>query len=404
MINREEFNKELISILQENCSKRRFVKSLNELMYENHNMNGGETNRLINGDEQVLNNSTIEELYWLTQSINIILKNFKLEKYFTQHEINSYTNTRKRNEAQEKYPIEFDNVLQVASDQWVTVVDVNMLYELYKNQIINYNKNTQRPTVYKEKDGITEYKIFLNKDSMNEIAGLMNENKFIPNAITLNLNLDNPEIDFEYRNGRIILYSGMPDIIDGYHRYQAMVKDKLSNEDFNYPTILNIMNFDEVKACSYIAQEDKRNKINKSIIRTMDSNNLINVLIQRLNEDGRSYLSGQIGRTETHKVNSTWLYEIIDKVYSIKDRTEMIDIFKYLRETFNAVIEDNLMEYNFITFAIIIKVSELYRRENNSLNKIEMALKKKNEILKDKYMSNKMNKSLINEIENLVRE
>ena len=404
MINREEFNKELISILQKNCSKRRFVKSLNELMYENHNMNGGETNRLINGDEQVLNSSTIEELYWLAQSISIVLKNFKLEKYFTQHEINSYTNTKKKNEAQEKYPIEFENVLQVASDQWVTVVDVNMLYELYKNQIINYNKNTQRPTVYKEKDGITEYKIFLNKESMNEIAGLMNENKFIPNAITLNLSLDNPEIDFEYKNGKIILYSGMPDIIDGYHRYQAMVKDKLLNETFNYPTILNIMNFDEVKACSYIAQEDKRNKINKSIVRTMDSNNLINVLIQRLNEDGRSYLSGQIGRTETHKVNSAWLYEIIDKVYSIKDRSEMIDLFKYLRETFNAIIEDGLMEYNFITFAIIIKMSELYRRENDNLNKIEMALKKKDIILKDKYKSNKMNKTLINEIENLVRE
>ena len=128
MINREEFNTELISILQKNCSKRRFVKSLNELMFENHNMNGGETNRLINGNEQILNSSTIEELYWLTQSICIILKEFKLEKYFTQHEINSYSNTKKKNEVKEKYPIEFDNVLQVSSDQWVTVTDVNFLY------------------------------------------------------------------------------------------------------------------------------------------------------------------------------------------------------------------------------------------------------------------------------------
>ena len=404
MINREEFNTELISILQKNCSKRRFIKSLNDLMYDNHNMNGGETNRLIKGDEQVLNSSTIEELYWLTQSICIILKDFKLEKYFTQHEINSYTNTKKRNEVQEKYPIEFENVLQVASDQWVTVIDVDTLYELYKNQIINYNKNTQRPTVYKEKDGITEYKIFLNRESMNEISNLMNENKFIPNAITLNLSLDNPEIEFEYKNGKLTLYSGMPDIIDGYHRYQAMVKNKLSNSDFNYPTVLNIMNFDEVKACSYIAQEDKRNKINKSIVKTMDSNDLINILIQRLNEDSRCYLSGQIGRTESYKVNSTWLYEIIDKTYSIKDRNEMIELFKYLKEIFNSVIEDDLLEYDFITFAIIIKVSELHRREINAIDKIEMALKNKDRILKDKYKSNKMNKALINEIENLVRE
>ena len=403
MINREEFNTELISILQKNCSKRRFVKSLNELMFENHNMNGGETNRLINGDEQILNNSTIEELYWLTQSICIILKEFKLEKYFTQHEINSYSNTKKRNEAKEKYPIEFDNVLQVSSDQWVTVTDVNFLYELYKNQIINYNKNTQRPTIYKERDGITEYKIFLNKESMNEIAGLMEEKKFIPNAITLNLNLDNPEIDFEYKNGKLIIYSGMPDIVDGYHRYQAMMKNKLSNEDFNYPTVLNITNFDEVKACSFIAQEDKRNKINKSVLRTMDSTDLINILIQRLNEDSRCYLSGQIGRTETHKVNSTWLYEIIDKCYNIKDKMEMIDLFKYLKEIFNAVIEDDLMEYDFITLAVIIKISAEYRNENN-LGQVEKALKNKSLISQDKYKSCKMNKSLITEIESLIKE
>jgi hypothetical protein len=403
MINREEFNMELISILQKNCSKRRFVKSLNELMFENHNMNGGETNRLINGDEQILNSSTIEELYWLTQSICIILKEFKLEKYFTQHEINSYSNTRKRNEIKEKYPIEFDNVLQVSNDQWVTVTDVNTLYELYKNQIINYNKNTQRPTIYKEKDGITEYKIFLNRESMNEIAGLMEDKKFIPNAITLNLNLDNPEIDFEYKNGKLIIYSGMPDIVDGYHRYQAMMKNKLSNEDFNYPTVLNITNFDEVKACSFIAQEDKRNKINKSVLRTMDSTNLINILVQRLNEDSRCYLSGQIGRTETHKVNSTWIYEIIDKCYSIKDKTEMIELFKYLKEIFNAVIEDDLMEYDFITLAIIIKISEKYRNENG-LGQVEKALKNKKLILSDKYKSCKMTKILISEIENLIKE
>lgn len=403
MINREEFNTELISILQKNCSKRRFVKSLNELMFENHNMNGGETNRLINGDKQILNGSTIEELYWLAQSICIILKEFKLEKYFTQHEINSYSNTKKRNEIKEKYPIEFDNVLQVSNDQWVTVTDVNTLYELYKNQIINYNKNTQRPTIYKEKDGITEYKIFLNRESMNEIAGLMEDKKFIPNAITLNLNLDNPEIDFEYKNGKLIIYSGMPDIVDGYHRYQAMMKNKLSNEDFNYPTVLNITNFDEVKACSFIAQEDKRNKINKSVLRTMDSTNLINILIQRLNEDSRCYLSGQIGRTETHKVNSTWLYEIIDKCYSIKNKMEMIELFKYLKEIFNAVIEDDLMEYDFITLAIIIKISEKYRNENG-LRQVEKALKNKKLISSDKYKSCKMTKILISEIENLIKE
>ena len=403
MINREEFNSELISILQKNCSQRRFIRSLNELMFQNHNMNGGETNRLINGNEQILNDSTIEELYWLTQSICIVLKEFKLEKYFTQHEINSYSNTRKTREIKEKYPIEFDNVLQVNPDQWVAVSDVNFLYELYKNQIINYNKNTQRPTIYKERDGITEYKIFLNKESMNEIAGLMENKKFIPNAITLNLNLDNPEIDFEYKNGKLIIYSGMLDIVDGYHRYQAMMKNKLSNENFNYPTVLNITNFDEVKACSFIAQEDKRNKINKSILRTMDSTDLINILIQRLNEDSRCYLSGQIGRSETHKVNSAWLYEIIDKCYSIKDKAEMIELFKYLKEVFNAVIEDDLMEYDFITLAIIIKVSVDYKNENG-LGQVEKALRHKELISKGKYKSCKMNKSLMMEIENLIKE
>ena len=81
----------------------------------------------------------------------------------------------------------------------------------------------------------------------------------------------------------------------------------------------------------------------------------------------------------------------------------MIDLFKYLKEIFNAIIEDDLMEYDFITLAIVIKISSKYRNKN-SLVEIEKALKNKNLISQDKYKSYKMNKALMIEIEKLIKE
>ena len=393
MINRESFNHELFEILKTQ-KRRKFINAINELMFQNHNMSFGETTKLLNGSKENLEAASIEELYWLASTISIVLKNEKLLKYFTQHEHNAYLKTKNRQNVQEKYPIEFDNVIQIANDQWVTVINTDKLFELYKNQIINYNKNTQRPVIVKEKGGVTEYKIFVNKQSIEEISSLMKQNLFVPNDITLNMNIDNPEIDFEYKNGKIIVYSGLLDIIDGYHRYRAIIKNKLEDDTFEFTMVLNVMNFDEVKACTYIAQQDKRNKINKTVTRTMDATNPINTLIQRLNEDTRCYISGKIGRTETDKINSIWLFELIDSCYKIKDRSEIISLHKYLKNIFNTIVEDELMEYDFTTLAIIIKGSEMYANTNDHIEKIEYMLKNKNK-LKNTNHKNKVKNIMI---------
>ena len=92
----------------------------------------------------------------------------------------------------------------------------------------------------------------------------MSKGEFVPNALTLNLNVDDPEVDFDIVGSELILNSGKFDIIDGFHRFRAAINTKIKNPDFQFNFILNIMNFTEDKACQYIEQEDKRNKISKS--------------------------------------------------------------------------------------------------------------------------------------------
>ena len=44
----------------------------------------------------------------------------------------------------------------------------------------------------------------------------MSKGEFVPNALTLNLNVDDPEVDFDIVESELILNSGKFDIIDGF--------------------------------------------------------------------------------------------------------------------------------------------------------------------------------------------
>ena len=174
----------------------------------------------------------------------------------------------------------------------------------------------------------------------------------------------------------------------------------MEDSNFNYQMILNIVNFDEAKACLLIAQEDKRNKILKSVTRTMDSTKPINMIIQRLNDDSRCYLYGQIGRTETSKVNSIILYELLDMCFKIKNRSEVIETVKYLKEVFNTLTEDGMFKTDFFSLAVIIKAASMYKNDSDYINKIEDTITKAtNKLNRNEYK--KVTKKLLKEIENL---
>lgn len=361
MLKRKECQNLIIETVKANIGNKAFRRIITGDMRDNHGVMNGRTLQLINGNEGALDAASVEELYWLCSAFELALDGkVVFDEYFTDSEKALYKNSKVKKDDEDVYPVVFKNVLQVADDQWVTTVNVDTLFELYKKQLINYNKNTQRPTRRKEVNGLVEYKISISRKSIREIRSLMQDGLFIPNALTFNINIDNADNNFGYSNGRLELLSGVFDIIDGFHRYKSLIDCKLENPAFNYNMILNIVNFTEEKAGTYIAQEDKRNKINKSIVKTMDANNPVNRIIKRLNDDGGSYLRGDIGKTGNYPINSAWLFEAISKCYrDINTRQDEIIIMRRVREAFNAVIEEDLLDKSFLGTAVVVIASTL---------------------------------------------
>lgn len=402
MLKRKECQDLIIKTVNDNITNKAFRRVITTDMRDNHGVMNGRTLQLINGNEDSLNVASVEELYWLCSALNLALDGkVSFDEFFTSNEVGLYKNSKQKREDEELYPVVFKNVLQVANDQWVTTINVDELFSLYKKQLVNYNKNTQRPTRRKEVNGLVEYKIAISRKSIKEIKKLMQNSLFIPNALTFNINMDNADNDFSYGNGKLELLSGVFDIIDGFHRYKSLIDCKIENPAFNYNMVLNIVNFTEEKAGTYIAQEDKRNKINKSVVKTMDANNPINRVIQRLNDDGSSYLRGQIGRTGNYPVNSSWLFEAISKCYrEINTRQDEIALIKRLREAFNSVIEEDLFEKNFLGVAVVVIASMV---ADGDTEKVKGIVKASKYLPEDIKKEGTVTKRMISEVSALER-
>lgn len=402
MLKRKECQNLIIKTVNDNITNKAFRRIITTDMRDNHGVMNGRTLLLINGNEDSLNTASVEELYWLCSALNFALDGkVSFDEFFTSNEVGLYKNSKQKREDEELYPVIFKNVLQVANDQWVTTINVDELFSLYKKQLVNYNKNTQRPTRRKEVNGLVEYKIAISRKSIKEIKKLMQDSLFIPNALTFNINMDNADNDFSYGNGRLELLSGVFDIIDGFHRYKSLIDCKIENPAFNYNMVLNIVNFTEEKAGTYIAQEDKRNKINKSVVKTMDANNPINRIIQRLNDDGSSYLRGQIGRTGNYPVNSSWLFEAISKCYKeINTRQDEIALIKRLREAFNAVIEEDLFDKSFLGVAVVVIASMV---ADGDTEKVKGIVKASKYLPEDIKKEGTVTKRMISEVSALER-
>lgn len=402
MLKRNECEDLIIDISNGNMHRKAFRRIVSDSMKLDHGVMPGKTNQLLNGTKEYLAQATDEELLWLSLAIESALnEKGKFSEYFSEHEYGLYSKSKLKREDEEVYPVVFKTALEIGANQWVTVININQLYDLYQKQLINYNKNTQRPQRRKERNGLVEYKIYLNQKSVKEISSLMREKRFIPNTLTFNINLNDPNNVAEYKNGTFYLKSGNFDIVDGFHRYKSLIDCKISDPAFDYNMILNIMRFDEDAVAQFIAQEDKRNRIAKSVIRTMDSTNLINVVIQNLNSDSRCYIRGQIGRTNTDRINSIWLFEMIDKCYKVPDMNAAVELTKYLREVFNAIVEDGLLKYDYLTLALIIKASAMYKDKDNNIDKIEKIVKRKDKLPQDLQEAKQVTKYLLSEIENL---
>ena len=269
-----------------------------------------------------LTSMTEEESYWFAS-----FPGTKIEPkdYFSASEIKKYSVSKVKKE-ESIYPIVFENVLRVSVDQYVTTISTKQLYKMYTNNMLVYNTSTQRsPKIYYQ-NGKEMYKINVNLHSVKEIRSLIERGLFIPNELILNIRDDDPETKYTYREGELqfILKSGTFDILDGFHRIMAIIQVMITNPEFDEKFILSITNFSEEKARRHVAQQDKRNKINSSYSKSLDSTRFETLVANRLNESTDSILYGEIRSVGKRNLDYGKTIDAIKSTFNPKNMSDVV--------------------------------------------------------------------------------
>ena len=354
-------------ILNKNMG-RKIIEQTGEVISKKRNYLKAATHSILL-QQRPLSDVSDKEIYWIVDGLNETLskngvsnlvKDFKIKDIFTDKEIQKYSKSKFENVTETIYPISF-KVLKISDDQWLSTISSKKLFELYKNQIINYNKNTQRPLKEVTKHGIKTYKINKNKQSVNAIKEDLKKGLFIPNCLTFNINMDNPSNEYyvDEENGELVLENGQFDLIDGFHRYSAITELLLENPDIEFNFGIWIMNFDENKSCRFIAQEDKRNKINKTYTKSLDAlngDNFSSRIIQVLNENNNSPFKGKLTRYNNSNINYDDVVITINDNFKCNTRMEANRLSENIIKSFEILEDDNIDITNLNSNEIIVSL------------------------------------------------
>jgi hypothetical protein len=358
-------------------------------------------------------------------------QNIKPETYFTEQEINTAKNFRRESEEQSKYPLVFENVMKIGDDHYVTYKTAQEVAGYYAKNLIVYNKQTQRNAKYSEyQDKIVEM-ISINKSSISDIAKDIVEGRQITNFITFNI-LQNGEENFEYdaKNKTLTVFEGEIDILDGFHRSMGILSAVQKEPNVKYITGINIVNWDIEKSRRFIVQEDKRNKINASHVKSLNPDRYENMIIKKLNESSSSDLKGKITTDNLfirkHKALTTYdvINNTIQKEYKdIKTNRDASLIAEWLIEFFNELIGlypteflteiESTKETSFINnenmFAGYISLSKELQNVSNWRQKLQEVMSKidfsvNNSKWESLKSATELNKRLLKNISNYFRE
>lgn len=319
-------------------------------------------------------------LFYLLNAVNDIHPGtFDASKYFSNLEIRKFSNAKYEFVTEEKYPYIIEGVTEVAADQWVTVMNLDVIKDMYDKQLLIYNPNTQRELKKKIRNGEVYYTINICKASVNDIKNDLLSGIFVPNDLSFNLNLDNPDIEYEVDENRIIITNGQLDIIDGFHRFKGAMLAKKENTELQFSFVINIMNFDERKACSFIDQENKRNKISTTYTRSLNANNPTRIIVDRINTSPNSLMRGLIGKEGTNVVSLTDIFELIDITYNTKNmtRSDLLKTANHIVKVINMCIENDekyLEKMSILELGIIIYGSTINSDEYVCYERIQKAM------------------------------
>lgn len=352
MKNEKELNKVVENAIVQYNTNRELISKIKEDLLE-IGILGGIVQGIFN--KQIPFHTDLGMLYHILKSLhaNTDRKEFNPSNYFTEREISVLKNYKKDIQQESPYPIVIPNVKKIGSDYYSTYMTAQEVSDFYAKNVVIYNTETQRQIKARKYGNQIVEEININQKSVSDIQDKILNGTFFTNHITFNI-LSNGEEEIKYYPDmeELVIQSGEIDILDGFHRSLGILKAVLINPMVDYTSGIIFTNYDISRAREYIAQEDKRNPINKRLIKEYEQN-YDSLVVQKINERADSQLKGKI-TTNKLMINYNQAYALSDlmsdavrrafKLETIRDVNIAAD---FLVEGFNEIT--GLYAEHFIT-------------------------------------------------------
>lgn len=370
--------------LEERVSSFLFANKRNEKMIDKltekmaiHGYQKGEIGKLIYSGDIENNLSIIETILiakYLTDT-GFTHGEINPEEYFTEHEINTALQYFKDTNSSMKLPLTLENVLQVGYGEYITSVPISFLYKMYESGLIVYNFETQRDAKLKKSPSGSVVKVAnINKKSVEEITNLIIKGSYIPDALTLNLLVgtgkDGEELTYVTKKNELTIHEGSSiDILDGFHRLNAIREAYKLNPDLDIMFPLQIKNYDARKARQFVGQTNTVNVMPKQYVQQlkMDTHEdfVVTELMARSELKDRVSQRGTLStKTGRHVTSLKKLTDAISSVFNISSKREAMRLISkltvYFDELIGLYIDENI-EYEDSIFSINNSMLEIMK-------------------------------------------
>jgi hypothetical protein len=351
--NREELPQLLSQVIEQIKHDKTKVDIIKENLRTEYKILPGKIQKIITNSEEELRNVSDELLYLLTNEVYIVTGDMEIkpDSYYKEREIKEIkTNFEVTQPEKIEFPYTFTNVNRVDFDDYLTIIKASEIKHLFENGLLQYNFETQREArQHKDNDtgSIIETPKIVEK-SVKEMEELFIKDEIISSVITFNARLgssnEGEELIFDNEKHALTVTKGtLLDVLDGFHRINAIVRALRKNPSVDKTFKLNILNFNKEKARQYFGQMNTTNPVSKAKIeeyrKTREGSTVADYLKYNSLLKGLIASGDHISYKSDLLVTFNTLSEGIDDIYEIDNRADAIKVSRYLTEFFNKLFE-----------------------------------------------------------------
>lgn len=355
------------------------------------------------------------ELYWLINALKALKEKYNIDDesinlkitdgIFTEREIYEFDNIYIKVDKEENNVVEINGVTEVERGKIYLApkISIRKLKKMFDDNFVVYNFDTQRDPQIKD---IKIAKVFLptlNKNQVKEIKKAIKNNKFVPNTITINVLENGKErYDFEVDKstgdldiGKFLFQKGngsTMDIIDGYHRCNAIFELIEEDKEFDMYMHLKITVFTIEEAQNYIRQESLGMRITE-VTQNRFKDDAYNETLKQINTLGgteRNVLFGKLNNNVVDFSKNICSYDVfresIEDWFTVKKVFEIKNTARYLVDFYNELFYLLKLDSEDVSKNNILLQNNMFILYNYIAYKIMNS--KEWKVLLEKYISN----------------